>query len=314
LGAARLLNISGHEVVVFEKADHVGGRCTSEKIDNFLFDTGATSVAPRNMLLAQVMLHELDTSDLVKVSKPIYTHTALRVQPGDPSHMKTDRFTYLLGNERLPKLLAANLDVRLGTEIEGVEKSADKYKIANEEFEAVIVATPLPITAKLLERSGEQRSIGHVFYRPCLTVLLGYDKEIPPINYHAVVDPEQRHPLTWLSVESVKCPGRAPEGETAFVAQLSPQFTRMHYESSNGFIIESTVEYVERLYGQAWSRPAVMEVRRWQYSQPENLALFGSVNHPSARLLIASDGLLGGRVEFAYEAGARTAKLLTNEE
>jgi len=312
LSAARLLAKGGHEVHVFEGAGDVGGRCATRQVEAFIFDTGATSIAPRAKMLEPVMLHELDTSELVRVEKPIYTHNALRVSPGDAMKMKTERYTYRSGNVVLPRLMAKGLNVTKRDQISGFEKSNWSYKIQGEEFDAVILCVPLPETARLLESVDEQRPIGHVHYRGCLSVLLGYDKEMPEVRYHALIDPEQRHPLTWLSIESVKCPGRAPEGQTAMVAQLSPQFTDMHYETEDGAIISATVEYIERLYGQAWGAPVAFDVKRWRYSQPENLALFDNVNYPSARLLIASDGLIGGRVEYAYEAGARAAKLLMN--
>lgn len=314
LGAARLLSKSGHQVVVFEGAGDVGGRCASRTVEAFLFDTGATSIAPRGKLLEPVMLNELDTSELVRVTKPIYTHNALRIAAGDAAKMMVDRFTYRTGNATLAKLLAEGLDVRVHSPIDQMEKTSGAYRISGEEFDAAILCMPLPETIELLESAGEMRPIGHVHYRACLSVLLGYDKEMPEVHYHAIVDPEQRHPLTWLSIESEKCPDRAPAGQTAMVAQLSPQFTTLHYETEDGAIVAATVEYIERLYGSAWGSPVVFDVKRWKYSQPENLALFDNVNNPTARLVIASDGLIGGRVEYAYEAGARAAKLLMDQE
>ena len=313
LAAARLLRKEGHEATVFEGSGDVGGRCASRQVNEYLFDTGATSIAPRGKLLEPVMLNELDTSELVRVTRPIYTHSALRVMPGDAAKMMVERFTYVTGNATLPKLMSEGLDIRRHEEIGGIEKSNGVFRIKSEQFDAVVLCMPLPESLDILESMDEQRPIGHVHYRPCLSVLLGYDKEMPEIHYHAIVDPEQRHPLTWLSIESVKCSGRAPEGQTAMVAQLSPQFTSLHYETEDGAIVSSTVEYIERLYGSAWGAPTAFDVKRWKYSQPENLALFDNVNNPSARLVIASDGLIGGRVEYAYEAGARAAKLLIDQ-
>jgi renalase len=310
LGAARLLAKAGHEVVVYEGAGEVGGRCATRQVDQFVFDTGATSIAGRGRQLEHVMLNELDTSDLLRVAKPIYTHHSLRVSQGEPGKMKIDRYTYRAGNATLPKLLASGLDVRRHDEIHHMEKNNGTYSVNGEEFDAAILAMPLPETVRLLQTLEEQRPISHVHYRACISVLLGYQQPMPEVHYHALMDPEQRHPLTWLSIESVKSPGRAPEGQTAMVAQLSPQFSAMHYGTEDGGIVSATVEYIERLYGEAWGTPAVFDVKRWQYSQPENLALFDNVNHSDARLLIASDGLVGGRVEYAYEAGARAAKIL----
>ena len=310
LGAARLLAKAGHDVVVFEGSGEVGGRCATRRVEDFLFDTGATTIAPRGKALDQVMLHELDTSDLIKVEKPIYTHNGLRVSMGDPGQMKIDRYTYKSGNSHLPRLLAQGINVSSKDEISTIDRNNGSFRVAQEDLDALVVATPLPETVRLLETAGEQRPIGHVHYRSCISVLLGYDKEMPPVHYHAIVEPEQRHPLTWLSIESIKSPGRAPAGQTAMVAQLSPQFSAMHYDTEDGAIISATVEYIERLYGEAWGAPVAFDVKRWRYSQPENLALFDSVNTPASNLVIASDGLVGGRVEYAYEAGARAAKLL----
>jgi renalase len=310
LSAARTLAAAGNEVVVFEGAGDVGGRCATRVVDDFVFDTGATSIAPRGRSLEPVLLHELDTSDLVLIEKPIYTHTALRVSPGESSKMKVARYTYREGNCKLPELLAKGLGVKTRHLVKGIEKVNGHFRVEKEDFEAVILCAPLPDTAAMLNEMGEPRALGHVHYRPCLSVLLGYDKEIPDINYHAIIDVEQRHPLTWLSIESVKSPGRAPDMQTAMVAQLSPQFTELHYETEDGAIVSATVEYIERLYGQAWSAPIAFDVKRWKYSQPENLASFDNINQPSNRLLVASDGLIGGRVEFAYEAGQRVAKML----
>lgn len=309
-----MLHKAGHDVRVFEASGHVGGRCSTKKIGPYTFDTGATSVAPRGKALEEVMLVELSQEGLVKVEKPIFTHTALRVSAGDPGMRSIERYTYLLGNETLPIRLAEGLRIRFETRVETLESRDNSYHLNGEHFDAVIVAVPLPDTIRLIETAGAQRPIGHIHYRACLSVLLGFDKDIGDLHYHALIDPEQRHPLTWLSIESVKCPGRAPAGHTAMVAQLSPQFSAMHYESEEGAIVAATVEYIERLYGQAWSNPVVADVKRWRYSQPENLALFDNVNQSGATLLIASDGLIGGRVEYAYEAGARAAKLLMDRK
>ena len=51
-------------------------------------------------------------------------------------------------------------------------------------------------------------------------------------------------------------------------------------------------------------------VKKWKYSQPESLARFENVNLPGSTLLVASDGLLGGHIEDAFECGWRTAELL----
>ncbi len=309
LAAARTLKQSGIESVVFEKSRGVGGRVATRRQDGFIWDTGATSITPRGKHIEDLMLNQLDTSELVEVKLPIYTHTGLRVSPGDPRRT-TPRYTYQSGNTVLPKLLAKELDVRLDTQIDNIQADGAGFRILDERYDGLVLTPPIPQTATLLWSLGESRPIGGAKYRACITVLLGYAVALPDTHYHSLLDPDQRHPLTWLCLESVKSPGRAPEGGSALCAQLSREFTQTYYEAPDAQLVETVSGYVARIYGAGFSTPTASNVMRWKYSQPETLANFESVNPPGSRLVIASDGLLGGHVEDAYEVGVRAAKVL----
>lgn len=311
LSAARELAQAGHEAIVFECEAVAGGRCATEAVGDFLFDPGATSIAPRGMSLEKVMLEELPTEDLVEVSLPIHMHEALRVSPGDPVKNSIRRYTYRGGNRRLAEMLAYGLDVRFGVEIESLEKGTEgTFRVADEAFDAAVLTPPTPITANLLAGIGEVRPIAHVKYRPCISIMLGYEIATPPITYHALIDPEQRHPLTWLSIENAKCPDRAPEGCTSLVCQMSPAFSSMHFDDPEESIIDLATVYIERLFGSGWRKPSVSKIKRWRYSQPEMTSMFDSANAAGSRIVLAGDGFAGARVEFAYESGLRAARLL----
>ena len=310
LAAARTLQQSGFECTVFERSAGVGGRCSTRKVDDYVFDTGVTSFAPQGRALEQVMLHELPTDDLVQVEKPIYIHIGLRTAPGDPTRGKASRYTYTPGNMKLPQLLAEGLAIHFSTAVTTIERANGGVLVQGKAFDGVIVTLPAPETAELLTGLGVARALSSARYRACLAVSLGYALALEPVRYHAIIEPEQRHPLTWLSLESEKCSGRAPEGHTAMIAQLGPQFSEEHFEDDEGAIIGATVEYVERLYGKEWSSPAAVDLMRWRYSQPEALALFENVNKAGSQILVAGDALTGGRTEYAYESGVRAAKML----
>jgi predicted NAD/FAD-dependent oxidoreductase len=260
------------------------------------------------------MFDEILTDGLCKIEAPIYIHNSLRVSAGDPAKNKIARYCYEAGNAELPHRLAEGLDLRLGTKIEHMLHRQELYEVGGELFEAVILAIPTPEAQQLIESVGESRPFQNSSYRPCLSVMLGYPVPAPNVVYHALLDPDSGHPLTWLSIETLKCPHRSPEGKTAMVVQLSPQFTKMYFESSDETIVEATADLIERLYGKAWDvAPEVAIVKRWRYSQPEMTALFDSVNRPHSKLLIAGDGVMGGRVEYAYDAGLKAARLAMGE-
>lgn len=309
LSAARTLHAHGNEVVVFEKSRGVGGRVATRRSEGFVWDTGATSIAPRGRSVAKVIAEELPTEDLVEVTRPIYVHEGLRVSPGRPNPVGS-RFTYRTGNSTLAKLLAVGLDVRLETTVDAVEPDGTGYRILGERFDAVILTPPVPQTTLLLWGLGESRALASATYRACLSVNLGFLQPPPDVPYHAIIDFERRHPLAWLSVESLKSPDRAPEGGVAFGAQLSPAFSRDQYSRPDEELISAVLEFLERLYGPVYTAPAASTVMRWKYAQPIGTANFEEANPAGTRLLIASDGLLGGHVEEAYEVGQMAAQRL----
>lgn len=311
LAAGRYLHRSDHQVVVFERNAWVGGRVATYREDGFIWDTGATSFAPRGKGMEPVLLHELDDTGLVKIEKPIYMHEGLRVRPG--ARVGSVRYAYVEGNDAFPRRLSADLDVRLSAPVDEIEASSGVYRLRGEAFDAVILALPVPQASRLLWTIGENRAKASVHYRPCLSVLLGYQAAPPPTNYHALLDPEQVHPLTWLSLESVKVPGRAPEGASAMTAQLSAAYSRDQFERPDTDLIRQVSGYIAWLYGPVFASPVHAHVVRWKYSRPESVANFDHLNRRDAKLLIASDGLLGGHVEDAFEIGTRAARLLVEE-
>lgn len=313
LAAARELQRHGHEPVVFEKSSALGGRCATRRVGPYTFDTGATSIAPRGRSIETVLLGELDQSELIRIDTPIYVHNGSRVSPGDGGKNRIERYAYRPGNNLFGKLLAQGLDVRRESHVALFKRTGNVYELNGETFDGLILTPPAPQTEALLTASGERRSLSQASYRPCLSVLLGYELAAPSTAYHALIEPEQRHPLTWISLESVKCPGRAPDGCTALVVQLSPAYSRQYFEAADADIVHDTADFLARIFGSAWTTPAVSDVKRWKYSLPESLALFDTVNPPKSRLVVAGDALLGGRVEYAYETGVMAARMFLED-
>ena len=297
---------------IFEKSFKPGGRVNTYTKDGFIWDGGATSIAPRGKAIEAVMLRELPTEGLVQVAKPIWVHDALRVSSSEVSRNKSLRYTYENGIAEFAHRLAVGLDIRFETLVSEIETTSSGYRIAGEDFDQVVLAAPLPQTVQLLWTLDENRPVSNVSYRQCLSIMLGFAAAPKPLPYHAIIDPENAHPMTWLSVESEKSPGRAPEGKSAMVMQLSAQFSKDNYDKSDEFVIGTALSFAKHLYGNDFSHAEFSRVKRWKYSQPESLARFEAVNQPGSKILIASDGLLGGRVEEAFECGYRVGELILN--
>lgn len=75
LSAAMVLAARGHDVVVYEKDTHVGGRCSAIKIDGFTFDLGPTFIMLPQVFEEVFTLAGRKLSDYVDLIKldPLYT-------------------------------------------------------------------------------------------------------------------------------------------------------------------------------------------------------------------------------------------------
>ncbi|MBS1700132.1 MAG: FAD-dependent oxidoreductase [Armatimonadetes bacterium] len=312
LAVAWRLERAGVTATVFEKSSKVGGRASTVVIDGYTFDDGATSIAPRGRAIEEVLLKELPTDDLVRIEKPIWVHDSLRVSAGSIFHNETSRYTYSTGLAEFPNRLATPLKVKTMCEVADIASSREGFEIQGEMFDNLVLALPLPLTSQLLWSLNESRPLSNVSYRSCLSVMLGFKNQLHETPYHAIVDPEGVHPMQWLSLESEKSPRRAPEHHTAMVMQLSPRFSKDNFDKSDEFIVSTALAFTKNLYGPEFETAEVAQVKRWKYSQPENLARFEAVNQPGSRVLVASDALLGGRIEEAFECGYRVGELLLN--
>jgi predicted NAD/FAD-dependent oxidoreductase len=274
----------------------------------YVFDTGATSISSEGRAIDEA-IHSLPSEDLIPITLPVYLHENLRPKPGDKSRARI-RYTYGQGINHFAKLLAKDLDVRLQTTISKIERAGTSFEIEGEDFTHLVLTPPIPQTNQLLWGLGESRPFANVRYRSCLSVMLGYEAPLPTTPYFALLDSNGRHPMLWLSLESAKAPHRAPEGGSAMVVQMSPSYTLSYYQHREAEIVDDAAGFVSTIFGSNWRQPAVSDVMRWKYSQPEVIAPFELVNEAGSSIVVASDGIAGGRLEEAYDVGAKAARLI----
>ena len=313
LATARLLQARGAAATIFERDAVAGGRVATATIGQFVFDSGAQSVVPYESELTAVMLNELDNGDLIRISTPVYINEHLRVTAGDPKRNSAARYTYRSGLATLPRLLSLGLDIRFGQNVTDVERIDGGFKVLGDMFDAVVTTVPIPQASVILWGLGAHKATGQSRYRSCLSVMLAFEEPPPTDRYHAIVTEEDTRPLQWLSLESVKAPGRSPDGTTALVAQLNPSFSKTAWEWDDARIVAEAAGFVTTLFGPRWTLPVASRVKRWKYSQPESIVMFDTVNHRNERLIVSGDGVAGGRIEYAFASGLRAARLLTDE-
>lgn len=336
LAAARHLTAAGQKVILFEKSAGIGGRVATRRVEGCILDHGAQVIKPDGSPLAEIMLHQLPTTELVQVLAPVRAvgHDG-EILPADPHYTAQYAFAYRHGMTTLPKLLVAALpadlfELRLGTRIGTIEEGRDGFLLRDDQgreimhAESVVLTPPAPQAADLLAASRLQATpltrtridaLRSVPYHPCLTVLLGFAAPTPPPPAYALLSADRTQPLLWLAFEQAKDPCRVPHGAAALIAQLGPEISYALYSASDAEVFDLTLRELRRLFGATYAYPAWRQVKRWRYSQPRGMVDFSTVNPAASadsRLVICGDALRpeNGRVYQAYTSGLEAAEFL----
>lgn len=277
LAAARALTAGGHEVVVFEKSRGMGGRLASRRAGGTVLDHGSPVIAAPAGSALRALIDDLGADDRVELG---------------------DGFAFSSGATRLPKLMAAGLDVRLGTRVAALRAAGGGFEVGDEQgnthgvADAVVVSAPAPQAADLLERSPEGGSrvaaLRAVTYAPAVMVLLGLEEA--GLSWERAGDP----PAPIGSVRREADKGRPASGGVA------PVVVRMDGPSSAELLDASDEEALGRalpalasLLGPAAARPAWAQVKRWRFAVPDGPGDAAAINPPGVRIVVAGDTLTG---------------------
>ncbi|MGB3543637.1 FAD-dependent oxidoreductase, partial [Rubrivirga sp.] len=216
------------------------------------------------------------------------------------------------------------LDLRLQTRVVALEAESDGWTVVLESreagaasgerhaFDAVLVTAPAPQAFELLSGLEAASSIERVTYRSQFSVMWAFDRVLDrPADVYALVNAAEHgsadggHDVAWLAVESDK-PGRAPDGATLLLAQMSERWTLDHYDDKKPDVVLEAGRAVESLWGPL-PEPLWTDTQRWRYSLPNDGVEVGGLEGDG--LFVAGDWTAGkGRVHLALEQGLAAAE------
>ncbi|WP_158058189.1 NAD(P)/FAD-dependent oxidoreductase [Halorussus halophilus] len=323
LGAAYALRDADATVTVFEREAAVGGRAATRRRAGCVYDVGANYAKGGDDRVAN-LFREVLSDGLVDTDGPVWTFD----DEGEISEGKDDdapKWTYEDGLSTLGERLAdaSGATIRTGTEVVGLAREADDWRVQTSEdtfrADALVLTPPAPQTAELLagaDWDDERREtlpdeIARVPYRSLLTVALHYDyrREEP---YYALVDTSKDHDLGWVAREECK-PGHVPDGESLLIVQPSPRWSAEHFDDSDEDIAVAAADRSAELLGDPDRyQPDWFDVVRWRDALPDASADEEVLSEAaSVDLYFAGDWVVGeGRVHAALRSGLETGKRL----
>ena len=289
LSCAHQLVKTGQDVVVFDKGRGLGGRIATRRTGFGSFDHGAQYATAKGDDFAGY---------LARLS--IAGSAARWNLPG----REKDRYVGSPGMTSLVKPLAENVTVHREIEITGIRRSQTDWHLTDASgtvfgpYTALVLTPPAPQTLNLLgDYAAAFPGLRDVKYAPCWTLMAAFDGSLKAretvIRGEGVLD--------WVACNSSK-PGRDAMMET-WVAQASPCWSRDQLEQSKNEVARRML--AEMLVAlDVPSREAVyLQAHRWRYARVEQAVGQTFLFDRELNLGIAGDGLLGGRIEAAYESG-----------
>ncbi len=305
LTCARHLAKHGWRPTVFEKSRGLGGRLATRRAgDGIAFDHGAQYVTARSTAFRRSL----------QAAREVGTAACWHPQCAEGSWpIRDDWFIGTPAMNSLVKPLAAEIDLRLETEIGALRRSGQGWQVAGpavdagERFDVVVCTAPAPQAGKLLGSEPEvARALAEVSIAPCWALMIRFSAAVEP-----GFDVRRRDSgdLAWIARNGSK-PGRE-SGEECWVVHAGPAWSRRHLELDRDRVAEMMVEMLPEAFGTRLPAIEVAVAHRWRYARtvtPLGQPFLAFADHT---LFLGGDWCLGARVECAFESGRAIAQALT---
>ena len=316
LACARALAESGFAVRVFEQGSVPGGRVATRRLASLTFDHGVqyfTAQDPR----FEPVLRKWQVGGVV-ASWDARTRVLAGAGLGEDVE-SVPRFVGIPNMEAVALYLARGLDVRLSTEVTGLEREggrwvlhgADGSRLDQGGFDRVALAVPSAIAVPLLgEHSELAQRAASVAWDSCWTVMLALARP-STIEFDAAFVGEDPI-LGWFARESSK-PRRAPLRGAAesWILHAHPNWSRSYQELDQA----DASRWLQRAFAARVGRPLMQSAgaaHLWRLALPVNPLPESFLFDPLAGIGLAGDWCGGPRVEGAYLSGIALAQAIAS--
>ncbi|GCE27843.1 NAD/FAD-dependent oxidoreductase [Dictyobacter alpinus] len=327
LAAAHTLQDAGYTVTLFEKSHSVGGRAATRKRGGFIYDHGAQYIKEGTPTSLAWITQRFRAPDLLDIKKPVWTFTGSgTIQEGDQDQNAEQKLNYRSGLNTLPKKMAEGLTIRSDTRIDRVQRTNSGWQLFDQSgqshtnFDLLVITIPSPQARALIQDSmldpGVQQAImqhlSPASYNPLISVMLGYHPRPQTRPYYALVNSDKKHAISWLAWEHEKAEERAPANSGLLLAQMAPDYSREHMESSDALIVQQVAQQVATLIQEELPEPVFSDIQCWHYALPAQKVGAEPLNQQTIPygLAFCGDAFVGGRLHLALENGITVAQQL----
>jgi predicted NAD/FAD-dependent oxidoreductase len=306
LAAGRALAGSGHEVLVLERSDTVGGRLATIQIATELghatFDVGAQFFTVRSEQLQQ------QTDDWMRrrlVRE--WCRGFGEVPDGHPRYIGSHGMASLAAD------LAGGLDVRRGAYVFSLHRTIHGWHVvltdaARIDVDVVVLACPLPQSRALLIQSDvslPDELVGIQYERTvALLAVLDRPSEVPDPGGVQQAD-DDRAVLSFVADNQRK----GISAVAALTCHAGAAWSAHHWAMSNDELTERLQRAAAPWIGDA--RIVASRIRRWRLATPHPTWPEPTWADAERAVVLAGDAFAGPRFEGAYRSGLAAAAAVT---
>ncbi|MEN0088848.1 MAG: FAD-dependent oxidoreductase [Pseudomonadota bacterium] len=288
LTTAHTLQDAGWEVTVLEKSRAIGGRLSTRSTDWGPIDHGAQYATAKG-----------------KPFRGLMTGLANAGSVGEWEPKGKDRdgewHVGVNGMRQMLAPLAVGLDIRFETTATQVQAdgSAATVQIGDGTSETcglAVIAAPSPQAHQMTGGAeGPFPQLANVIYAPCYAGLFVFEDRL---KLPDIIRPH--NDISWAARCNSK-PGGEGDGDR-WVVHGSPAWSRKVLETDKTEMAEPMLANFSEAANVDIPKPLYARAHRWRYSLVETPVGEPFLLHPSGKVGVIGDGMLGGRVEAAFES------------
>ena len=306
-GLSLAYNLKGNNITIFDKSWRPGGRVSTRKNNQLIFDHGAHYLS-KNHKSEQLrrLLKELNIVD----EKEIYFSTNFLKK----EILKKQILVGRDGMNSIPRKIFDNLKIKshFNTKITKIIKMNDKYSIYADEkefndFDLVLVCIPYLQAKELTSEFIDFNTKHEPRYEPIYTVMLSYEKN-NNINIDGGLNLHKD--LSFFMKQNFKFPDLKDE---CWVLNLSSDFTNKNLDIDNEILEKKVISIFENSFN-INQKPKFQNTHRWLYAQTKvtynSLSKKNWIGSKDSKVFLSGDWVMGKSLSDAWDAGLQLSHYL----
>jgi renalase len=302
------------KVTLFDKSRGTSGRMATRRAAPYAFDHGAQFFKIRSDAFGAFVDPMIRDGVVGRWDARFVEVEDTRIVKRRQWGAEFPHYVGMPGMNAMGKYLAQGLDVRLGTRIQSMQQTDNRWALYDEQgalqglYDWVVSTVPAQQAAELLPASLPFYStVSAIHLQSCFSLMLGFEHPIDMAFDAALV---RERDISWISVNSSK-PGR--NSAFSLLVHSSNQWADQHLEDNRDDVMEYLCRQTSEVIGCDVRQAGHLALHGWRFANIERQSGPTHFLCAAQRVGVSGDWLIQGRVEAAFKSGSDLAEALKRE-